>query len=103
MTAAEVKRLLAERDAAIRRAEEAERERDALRTELESLRRACRLGAPDPDGDGLLPYQKLPLVRCAAGRDGDCFHPQCPQHRDGEPVKSGRHCPIDIREEEDDG
>lgn len=32
---------------------------------------------------------------CAAGRDGDCVHPQCPQRRDGEPLKSGRHCPLD--------
>ena len=36
-----------------------------------------------------------PLTRCAASRDGECFHAQCPQTKDGEPVKSGRHCPID--------
>lgn len=36
-----------------------------------------------------------PIERCAAARDGECFHAQCPQLKDGEPVKSGRHCPID--------
>jgi len=36
-----------------------------------------------------------PLTRCAAGRDGECGHAQCPQLRDGEPAKSGRHCPLD--------
>ena len=35
------------------------------------------------------------LQRCAAGRDGDCIHEQCPQLADGEPHKSGRHCPLD--------
>lgn len=35
------------------------------------------------------------LKRCAAGRDGECGHAQCPQLRDGEPAKSGRHCPLD--------
>ena len=40
-----------------------------------------------------------PLTHCAAGSDGDCTHPQCPQIRDGEPKKTGRHCPIDNRED----
>ena len=44
--------------------------------------------------------------RChAAGRnsDGDCYWPGCPQIRDGEPEKSGRHCPLDtLCDEEDD-
>jgi hypothetical protein len=44
---------------------------------------------------------KLLLKRCAAGRDGECGHPQCPQIRDGEPVKSGRHCPLDNRSDEE--
>jgi hypothetical protein len=37
--------------------------------------------------------------RChAAGRnsDGDCYWSQCPQLRDGEPGKTGRHCPLDV-------
>jgi hypothetical protein len=36
-----------------------------------------------------------PLTRCAAGRDGECGHAQCPQLRDGEPRATGRHCPHD--------
>ena len=35
------------------------------------------------------------LERCHAHKDGDCFAPTCPQIRDGEPVKSRRHCPLD--------
>jgi hypothetical protein len=34
-------------------------------------------------------------ARCHAHRDGECSHSMCPQLRDGEPAKSGRHCPID--------
>lgn len=36
-----------------------------------------------------------PLTRCAAGRDGECGHAQCPQLRDGEPRATGRHFPLD--------
>ena len=36
-----------------------------------------------------------PLTRCAAGRDGECGHAQCPQLRDNEPRATGRHCPLD--------
>jgi hypothetical protein len=32
---------------------------------------------------------------CHADRDGDCEWSECPQKRDGEPEKSGRHCPYD--------
>lgn len=46
--------------------------------------------------------RQSPLQRCAAGSDGDCSHAQCPQNRDGEPAKSGRHCLIDIKEDHDD-
>lgn len=41
-----------------------------------------------------LPLER-PLTGCAAGKDGDCTHSQCPQLRDGEPSKTGRHCPLD--------
>lgn len=35
-------------------------------------------------------------ARCHAARsDGECFWQHCPQERDGEPEKSGRHCPYD--------
>jgi hypothetical protein len=42
-----------------------------------------------------------PLTGCAADRDGECSHSQCPQLRDGEPVRSGRHCPLDSRDEDE--
>jgi hypothetical protein len=36
-----------------------------------------------------------PEERCHADSDGDCEWHGCPQLRDGEPAKSGRHCPLD--------
>lgn len=33
---------------------------------------------------------------CGAGRDGECVWRDCPQSRDGEPARSGRHCPLDF-------
>lgn len=36
---------------------------------------------------------------CHAGLDGECTWKQCPQVRDGEPLKSGRHCPLDRDED----
>jgi len=33
---------------------------------------------------------------CHSDRDGDCFHKDCPQLRDNEPHKTGRHCPLDV-------
>ncbi len=38
--------------------------------------------------------------RCHAGKDGECHHKECPQIKDNEPMKSGRHCPIDTWEED---
>ena len=36
------------------------------------------------------------IESCHAARsDGECIAPSCPQLRDGEPARSGRHCPID--------
>jgi hypothetical protein len=37
---------------------------------------------------------------CQSMRDGDCRWEHCPQERDGEPARSGRHCPLDLHEEE---
>lgn len=34
-------------------------------------------------------------IDCQADRDGDCHWKHCPQLRDGEPKRSGRHCPHD--------
>jgi hypothetical protein len=32
---------------------------------------------------------------CYANRDGECYWSGCPQLRDNEPVRTGRHCPLD--------
>lgn len=37
---------------------------------------------------------------CQSQRDGDCIWQHCPQNRDGEPRKTGRHCPLDIHQDE---
>ena len=44
------------------------------------------------------PKPELPahLARCHSGRDGDCVWSECPQLRDNEPEKTGRHCPHDL-------
>lgn len=42
------------------------------------------------------------LERCAAHKDGDCTDTRCPQNRDGEPMKTGRHCPLDTWEDDPD-
>ncbi|UCF25211.1 MAG: hypothetical protein JSV72_07345 [Ralstonia sp.] len=42
------------------------------------------------------PETPISLKRCAAGQDGECCHALCPQIRDGEPKRSGRHCPLDV-------
>lgn len=36
---------------------------------------------------------------CHAARDGECHWAVCPQLRDGEPVATGRHCPLDVGHE----
>lgn len=55
--------------------------------------------------DGLYDASRAPnLTGChAAGRnsDGECNWRECPQLKDGEPDKSGRHCPLDTNEDED--
>ena len=43
---------------------------------------------------------------CHGDRDGDCHFSACPQNRDGEAHKTGRHCPlyrVNMRAEEDEG
>lgn len=37
---------------------------------------------------------------CHATRDGDCYWDRCPQNREGEPGKTGRHCPLDRYDDE---
>jgi hypothetical protein len=39
---------------------------------------------------------------CHAGRDGECNWDRCPQNRDNEPAKSGRHCPLDQGDDEEE-
>lgn len=36
---------------------------------------------------------------CHGDRDGECHWKKCPQLADGEPVRSGRHCPLDLPDE----
>ncbi|CNJ56177.1 Lar family restriction alleviation protein [Yersinia mollaretii] len=56
--------------------------------------------APAPTGVVMRPQFENPLERCAAARDGECHHKDCPQLRDNEPVATGRHCPIDNWDDE---
>lgn len=51
--------------------------------------------APPPPAKGDRFYRERDLTGCAAGKDGECAHSQCPQLRDGEPSATGRHCPLD--------
>jgi hypothetical protein len=51
---------------------------------------AATWGAHHPGCD-----KAKPENQCHAGRDGDCTWKSCPQTRDGEPMKSRRHCPLD--------
>lgn len=55
---------------------------------------------PAPAGVIMRPQSENPLERCAAGRDGECHHKDCPQLRDNEPMATGRHCPIDNWDDE---
>lgn len=41
------------------------------------------------------PLIYTPTASCHAASDGECSWKECPQLRDGEPWKTGRHCPID--------
>jgi hypothetical protein len=40
--------------------------------------------------------QRRILTRCQADDDGMCEWLTCPQLRDGEPRRTGRHCPWDL-------
>lgn len=42
------------------------------------------------------------MTRCQSDDDGACDWEGCPQNRDGEPHKSGRHCPLDTYDDEDE-
>ena len=48
-------------------------------------------------------HVELAPARCHADRDGNCHWLEgCPQIRDGEPDKTGRHCPLDLIGDEDE-
>jgi hypothetical protein len=40
--------------------------------------------------------QRRVLTRCRADDDGMCGWREDPQLRDGEPARTGRHCPWDV-------
>lgn len=41
------------------------------------------------------------MTRCQSDDDGDCDWEGCPQLRDNEPTRSGRHCPLDKHEDDE--
>lgn len=42
------------------------------------------------------------MTRCQSDCDGMCTWKRCPQLRDKEPEKTGRHCPLDAAPEGDE-
>lgn len=69
-----------------------------LLAEIERIDRAAMATPPSSEKDGAT---TLSLTSCAAGRDGECGHAQCPQLLEGEPRATGRHCPLDIVEDDE--
>lgn len=57
----------------------------------------------DPEPKARYSPARRCMTRCQADDDDYCDWKHCPQNRDGEPKKSGRHCPLDQPPEEDDG
>lgn len=51
--------------------------------------------------DEISEIKESPKLQCHAQKDGDCFWKDCPQLRDDEPKKSGRHCPLDTYNDDD--
>lgn len=56
---------------------------------------SSKLPAPLPEIEERLRYYNR-TTDCHSGSDGDCAWPECPQLRDDEPHRSGRHCPLDV-------
>lgn len=54
-----------------------------------------------PTREARIKRMATPFLSCAAGSDGECNDPRCPQNLEGEPAKSGRHCPLDNRDNEE--
>jgi hypothetical protein len=59
--------------------------------------RELRLG---PNGSEPVKWEAPFDGHCGASRDGECGKSWCPQLRDNEPGRSGRHCPLDMGEDE---
>lgn len=70
---------------------------DTIQRFTEHLRKQLPVDKPPKqvDIEDSIAEIKKELTQCRAGRDGDCYHPQCPQTRDNEPHATGRHCPLD--------
>jgi hypothetical protein len=52
-----------------------------------------------PFGDPMHRAYYGPGAQCRGHEDGECHWEGCPQVKDGEPEKTGRHCPLDNRED----
>lgn len=63
-------------------------------TELEG-KEGCKACYYEEDDPTRIPHT-CGKARCHAQQDGDCDWEYCPQTRDGEPEKTGRHCPLDV-------
>jgi len=64
---------------------------------MQTLTKIDKMKTEELNGNIDKPVLVVPaLTNCKGHRDGDCFDKRCPQLIDGEPEKSGRHCPLDI-------
>jgi hypothetical protein len=57
-----------------------------------------RSGAEEPPPVSEFKGKPMPAnenERCHSQKDGDCDWQFCPQNKEGEPQKTGRHCPLD--------
>lgn len=86
------------RDEISRLREEHADERSKLMTEIVRWKGACEGGEPPARYD----MSSRRMTRCQADCDGDCEWVGCPQLRDGEPGRSGRHCPWDVVVDDED-
>jgi hypothetical protein len=62
--------------------------------------RELRLGPNGPGTPEPIKWEAPFDGHCGAFKDGECSKSWCPQIRDGEPGKSGRHCPLDCGDED---
>ena len=68
--------------------------------------RPCAASTPECSTDPAVPRVNLAerrRTRCHANNDGECSSANCPQLLDGEPARSGRHCPLDTPVDPADG